>query len=87
MGSCITSFLLQVKKGLYYSEVKFSRSVVSNSLRPHELQHTRPPCSSPTPRVQPNPCPLIGDAIQPSYPLSSPSPPALNLSQHQGLFQ
>ena len=29
----------------------------------------------------------IGDAIQPSYPLSSPSPPAFNLSQHQGLFQ
>ena len=29
---------------------------------------------------------LIGDAIQPSHPLSSPSPPALNLSQHQGLF-
>ena len=30
---------------------------------------------------------LVGDAIQPSHPLSSPSPPALNLSQHQGLFQ
>ena len=30
---------------------------------------------------------LIGDAIQPSHPLSSPSPPAFNLSQHQGLFQ
>ena len=29
----------------------------------------------------------IGDAIQPSHPLSSPSPPAFNLSQHQGLFQ
>ena len=29
----------------------------------------------------------LGDAIQPSHPLSSPSPPALNLSQHQGLFQ
>ena len=29
----------------------------------------------------------IGDAMQPSHPLSSPSPPALNLSQHQGLFQ
>ena len=29
----------------------------------------------------------VGDAIQPSYPLSSPFPPALNLSQHQGLFQ
>ena len=30
---------------------------------------------------------LVGDAIQLSHPLSSPSPPALNLSQHQGLFQ
>ena len=30
---------------------------------------------------------LVGDAIQPSHPLSSPSPPAFNLSQHQGLFQ
>ena len=30
---------------------------------------------------------LIGDAIQPSDPLPSPSPPALNLSQHQGLFK
>ena len=29
----------------------------------------------------------VGDAIQPSHPLSSPSPPALNLSQHQGLFR
>ena len=29
----------------------------------------------------------VGDAVQPSHPLSSPSPPALNLSQHQGLFQ
>ena len=31
--------------------------------------------------------PRVGDAIQPSHPLSSPSPPAFNLSQHQGLFQ
>ena len=30
---------------------------------------------------------FVGDAIQPSHPLSSPSPPALNLSQHQGLFK
>ena len=29
----------------------------------------------------------VGDAIQPSHPLSSPSPPAFNLSQHQGIFQ
>ena len=33
------------------SSVQFSRSVVSDSLRPHESQHTRPPCPSPTPRV------------------------------------
>ena len=38
--------------------VQLSRSVVSNSLWPHELQHTRPPCPSPTPRVHPNPHPL-----------------------------
>ena len=39
------------------SSVQFSRSVVSNSLRPHELQHARPPCPSPTPRVHSNLCP------------------------------
>ena len=33
-------------------------SVMSDSLRPHELQHARPPCPSPTPGVHPNPCPL-----------------------------
>ena len=38
--------------------VQFSRSVVSDSLRPHGLQHARPPCPSPTPRVHPNSCPL-----------------------------
>ena len=37
--------------------VQFSRSVVSDSLRPHESQHTRPPCPSPTPRVHSNSCP------------------------------
>ena len=148
---------------------------MSDSLQPHELQHTRPPCPSPTPRFHPNPCPSswwchpaisssvvhfscpqsfpalvsfpmsqlfawggqsigvsastysvqlssvsqscptlcdsmnhsmpglpvhhqlpeftqthvhwVGDAIQPSHPLLSPSPPSFNLSQHQGLFQ
>ena len=34
-----------------FSSVQFSRSVVSDSLRPHESQHARPPCSSPSPRV------------------------------------
>ena len=45
-------------------------SVVSDSLRPHRQQHARPPCSSPTPRVYSNSCPLVGDAIQPSHPVS-----------------
>ena len=39
------------------SSAQFSHSVVSNSLRPHEPQHARPPCPSPTPRVYPNSCP------------------------------
>ena len=67
--------------------VQFSHSVVSDSLWPHESQHARPPCPSPTPRVHSDSCPSISDAIQPSHPLSSPSPPAPNPSQHQSLFQ
>ena len=39
---------------LYYVSVQFSHSVVYNSLRPHESQHARPPCPSPTPRVHSN---------------------------------
>jgi len=40
------------------SSVHFSHSVISDSLRPHESQHTRPRCPSPTPGVYPNSCPL-----------------------------
>ena len=40
------------------SSVQFSHSVMSDSLRCHGLQQTRPPCPSPTPRVYPNSCPL-----------------------------
>ena len=39
------------------SSIQFSRLVVSNPLRPNELQHTRPPCTSPTPRVHSSLCP------------------------------
>ena len=70
-----------------FSSVQFSRSVVSDSLRPHGLQHSRPPCPSPTPRAYQTHIHWVGDAIQPSHPLSSPSPPTFNLSQHQGLFK
>ena len=40
------------------SSVQFSRSVVSDSLQPHEQQHARPPCPSSTPKVYSNSCPL-----------------------------
>ena len=39
-----------------FSSVQFTCSVVSDSLQPHELQHARPPCPSPTPGVHPNSC-------------------------------
>ena len=45
---------------LLINSVQFSPSVVSNSLRPHELQHTRPPCPSPTPGVHSNSRPSSG---------------------------
>ena len=66
--------------------VQFSRSVVSDSLRPHESQHARPPCPSPTPGVHPHSCPSsqwCHPAISSSViPFSS----CHNPSQHQGLF-
>ena len=70
-----------------FSSAQFSRSVVSNSLRLHESQHARPPCPSPTPEVHSNSCPSSWWCIQPSHPLSSPSTPAPNPSQHQSIFQ
>ena len=66
----------------------FSRSVVSDSLWPW-LDCSTPglPVHHQLPEFTPTHVHWVGDAIQPSHPLSSPSPPAFNLSQHQGLFQ
>ena len=62
---------------------QISHSAVSDSLRPYELQHARPPCPSPTPReFTQTHVHRVSDAIQPSHPLSSPSPLAPNPSQH-----
>ena len=60
---------------------QFSHSVVSDSLQPHESQHARPPCPSPTLGVHSDSHHRVSDAIQPSHPRSSPSPPAPNPSQ------
>ena len=72
---------------LHISSVQFSRSVMSDSLQPHGLQHARLPCPSSIPELAQTHVHRVGDAIQPSHPLSSPSSPPFNLSQHQGLFQ
>ena len=69
------------------ASVQFSSVTQSctDSLRPHGLQHARPPCS--LPELTQTHVHWVGDAIQPSHPLSSPSPPTPNPSQHQSLFQ
>ena len=81
-------FLVQVVRGI--SSVQFSHSVVSDSLRPHKLQHTRPPCPSPTPGVHPNSHPLswwyhpaISSSVVPfsSCPQSLPASGSFPMSQ------
>ena len=77
--------------GLFvFSSVQFSLSVVSDSLRPHESQHARPPCPSPTPGVYPNSCPSgrwchpsISSSVVsfPSCPQSLPASGSFPMSQ------
>ena len=73
-----------------WPSVQFSCSVMSDSLQPHELQQTRPPCPSPTPGVHPNSClssrwchPAISSSIVPlsSCPQSFPASESLPMSQ------
>ena len=75
---------------LRISSVQFSRSVVSDFLRPHELQHTRPPCPSQTPGAYSNPCPssqwchpAISSSVIPfsSSPQSLPTSGSFPMSQ------
>ena len=74
----------------HFSSVQFSRSVVANSLRPHESQHTRPPCPSPTPGVHSDSCPssqwchpAISSSVVPfsSCPQSLPASESFPMSQ------
>ena len=60
---------------------------MSNSLQPRGLQHSRFPCLSYLLEFAQTHVHWVNDAIQLSHPLSSPSPPAINLSQLQDLFQ
>ena len=77
------SFIFICWFGYTYSLVQFSHSVVFNSSQPHGLQHTRPPCPSPTPRIYSNSCLLS----QWCHPTISSSFVPFNLSQHRGLFK
>ena len=70
--------------------VQFSHSVISDSMRPHESQHARPPCPSPTPKVLPNSCPssrwchpVISSSVVPfsSCPQSLPASGSFPMSQ------
>ena len=78
------------QSGIWWRSSQFSGSVVSDSLRPHELQHARPPCPSPTPRVHSNShpstrwChPAISSSVVPfsSCPQSLPASESFPMSQ------
>ena len=69
------------------SSVQFSRSVMSDSLRSHNHSTPGLPVHHQFPEFTQTHVHWVGDAIQPSHPLSPPSPPVPNPSQHQGLFQ
>ena len=75
-------WIMEKEKSAAGGDLRFSRSVVSDSSWPHGLQHTRLPCPSPTPGACSNSWPLSRWC----HPLLSPSPPAFNISQHKGLF-
>ena len=85
---------MKIRQSLFWGPisptVQVSHSVVSDSLQPHEPQHTRPPSSSPTPRVYPNSCPLcqwchptISSSVVPftSCPQSFPASGSFPMSQ------
>ena len=81
------NFMEQTHYTRHWCSVQFSHSAVSDSLQPHESQHAKPPCPSPTPRVHSDSCPLsqwCHPAISSSVVPFSSCP---NPSQHHSLFQ
>ena len=95
LAICIMRSLWESRRNIswikvIFSSVQLSCSVVSDSLRPHESQHARPPCPSPTPGVYPNSCPLsrwchpaISSSVIPffSCPQSLPASGSFPMSQ------
>ena len=98
LTSFVPSLLVQIDHLLYARwkgnevgssvQFSFSRSVISHSLQPHGLQDARLPCPSPALELVQTHIHWVDDVNSSNHlMLSSPSPPAFNLSQHQGLFQ
>ena len=83
----LTTWPWENHSGFYIYSVQFSHSVVSDSLWPHGLQHTRLSCPSPTSRACSNSCPSCWWCHPTISSSVVPFSPAFNLSQHQGLFQ
>ena len=89
-GYVIILSMMMVSQVYTYCSVRFSHSVVSDSLQPHESQHVSPPCPSPTPGVYSNSCqstrwchPAISSSIVPfsSCPQSLPASESFAISQ------
>ena len=87
-GDCILKYINNNKMPI--SSVQFSRSVMSDSLQPHESQHARPPCSSPTPEIHSNSHPssqwchqAISSSVVPfsSFPQSFPASESFPMSE------
>ena len=87
---CVLLYFLPSAPCFPISSVQFNRSVMSDSLQPHESQHARPPCPSPTSGVCSNSCPssrwchpAISSSVIPfsSYPQSFPASGSLPMSQ------
>ena len=75
-----------LEQHLFFCSVQFSRSVVSDSLRSMDCSIPGFPLLHCLLELAQTHAHWVGDAIQRSHPLSSPSPPVFNLFQHQGLF-
>ena len=86
-GTEVQSFITELRSHMTH---QFSHSVVSDSLRPHGVQHARPPCPSPTPRVYSNSCPFnqwchptISSSVVPFSSCLQSFPPSVSFQMSQ----
>ena len=83
----LAAILMNPKDTMLNETVQFSHSVVSDLCDPMNRSTPGLPVHHKRPKFTQTHAHRVGDAIQPSHPLSSPSPPAPNPSQHQDHFQ